>query len=105
MSLGIFLNIMCTIHVIAAINGHCFAGVVGSVLACDYRVMTSGNAWFCLNETCLSINHAFSSVSFSLTRMNLQIDLGVSLSLSMAALINYKLPYSFIVRKARTGDD
>ncbi|KAF4596360.1 hypothetical protein EYR40_007952 [Pleurotus pulmonarius] len=41
------------IPVIAAINGHCFAGGFMLSLACDYRVMTDGakrNAWLCMNE-------------------------------------------------------
>ncbi|KAF9513432.1 hypothetical protein BS47DRAFT_967840 [Hydnum rufescens UP504] len=36
--------------IIAAINGHCFAAGFVLALACDYRVMTSGRAWCCLNE-------------------------------------------------------
>ncbi|KAI0749508.1 ClpP/crotonase [Daedaleopsis nitida] len=41
------------IPVIAAINGHSFAGGMILALACDYRVMTDGskrNAWMCMNE-------------------------------------------------------
>ncbi|TEB34690.1 ClpP/crotonase [Coprinellus micaceus] len=41
------------IPVIAAINGHAFAGGLMLSLACDYRVMTDGtkrNAWVCMNE-------------------------------------------------------
>lgn len=39
--------------IIAAINGHCFAGGMMLSLACDYRVMTDGTkrrAWMCMNE-------------------------------------------------------
>jgi enoyl-CoA hydratase/carnithine racemase len=41
------------IPIIAAINGHCYAGGFMLSLACDYRVMTDGssrNAWLCMNE-------------------------------------------------------
>jgi enoyl-CoA hydratase/carnithine racemase len=41
------------VPVIAAINGHAFAGGLMLSLACDYRVMTDGtkrNAWVCMNE-------------------------------------------------------
>jgi len=36
--------------IICAINGHAFAAGFFLALACDYRVMTSGNAWCCMNE-------------------------------------------------------
>jgi hypothetical protein len=42
-----------TVPVVAAINGHCFAGGFGLALASDYRVMVDGaarNAWMCMNE-------------------------------------------------------
>jgi len=35
---------------IAALNGHTFAAGFMLALACDYRVMTSGKAWACMNE-------------------------------------------------------
>ncbi|KAF9048516.1 ClpP/crotonase-like domain-containing protein [Panaeolus papilionaceus] len=41
------------IPVIAAINGHCYAGGFMLSLVCDYRIMTDGssrNAWLCMNE-------------------------------------------------------
>jgi Delta3-Delta2-enoyl-CoA isomerase len=44
---------MLPVPVVAAINGHCFAGGMMLSLACDYRVMTDGskrNAWITMNE-------------------------------------------------------
>ena len=41
------------VPVIAAINGHSFAGGMILAMACDYRVMTDGskrNAWMSMNE-------------------------------------------------------
>lgn len=41
------------VPIVAAINGHCFAGGMMFALCCDYRVMTDGekrNAWMCMNE-------------------------------------------------------
>jgi enoyl-CoA hydratase/carnithine racemase len=38
------------IPVIAAINGHAFAGGGVIALACDFRVMRNDRGWFCLNE-------------------------------------------------------
>ncbi|WVQ85591.1 hypothetical protein IAT38_007757 [Cryptococcus sp. DSM 104549] len=35
---------------IGAINGHAFAGGMVLALCCDYRVITSGKGWFCMNE-------------------------------------------------------
>jgi len=64
--------------VIAAVNGHCFAAAFVLALACDYRVMTSGRAWCCMNE----------------------IEFGAPMPSAMAAVLNYKLPTAHIVRKA-----
>ena len=41
------------VPIIAAVNGHSFAGGMVLAMACDYRVMTDGskrNAWMCMNE-------------------------------------------------------
>lgn len=38
------------IPVVCAMNGHTFAGAFIIAMACDYRVMTSGKAWACMNE-------------------------------------------------------
>ncbi|KAI4527055.1 ClpP/crotonase [Schizophyllum commune Loenen D] len=55
------------IPVIAAINGHCFAGGFMLSLACDYRVMTDGlkrNAWISMNEIHFGAPwpHAFAAI-------------------------------------------
>ena len=45
------------VPVIAAVNGHTFAGGMALAMACDYRVMTDGskrNAFICMNEVCVS---------------------------------------------------
>ncbi|KAG9013917.1 hypothetical protein FRB94_004297 [Tulasnella sp. JGI-2019a] len=38
------------IPTVCALNGHTFAAGFMLALACDYRVMTSGRAWACMNE-------------------------------------------------------
>ncbi|WVQ71084.1 hypothetical protein IAR50_000609 [Cryptococcus sp. DSM 104548] len=35
---------------VGALNGHVFAGGMVIALACDYRIMTSGKGWMCMNE-------------------------------------------------------
>jgi len=69
---------MFSVPVIAAINGHCFAGAFVLALTCDYRVMTSGRAWCCMNE----------------------LEFGAPMPTSMAAVLNYKLPTARIARDA-----
>ncbi|KAF9503722.1 hypothetical protein BS47DRAFT_1402137 [Hydnum rufescens UP504] len=64
--------------VIAAINGHCFAAAFGVALMCDYRVMTSGRAWCCMNEA----------------------DLGAPFPPSGAAILNYRFPNAAVIRAA-----
>ncbi|KAG8885654.1 hypothetical protein FRB97_000097 [Tulasnella sp. 331] len=38
------------IPTVCALNGHTFAAGFMLALACDYRIMTSGRAWACMNE-------------------------------------------------------
>ncbi|WRT65924.1 uncharacterized protein IL334_002875 [Kwoniella shivajii] len=38
------------LYTIAAINGHAFAGGMILALSCDYRVITSGKGFLCMNE-------------------------------------------------------
>ncbi|KAF8320805.1 ClpP/crotonase [Clavulina sp. PMI_390] len=63
--------------VVAAINGHAFAGGFILALVCDYRIITSGKAWCSMNERLL----------------------GAPLPTSVNAIINYRLPESAIIRK------
>jgi len=68
------------IPIIAAINGHCFAGGFMLALACDYRIMTDGskrNAWICMNE----------------------VHFGAPWPLSFGALMRAKLPDARLHRK------
>ncbi|KZT59165.1 ClpP/crotonase [Calocera cornea HHB12733] len=41
--------------IICAMNGHTFAAGLVFALACDYRVMTSGKAWCCMNEVLFGV--------------------------------------------------
>ncbi|KAI9000527.1 ClpP/crotonase [Trametes punicea] len=68
------------IPIIAAVNGHAFAGGMVLALACDYRVMTDGskrNAWLCMNE----------------------IHFGGTLPLALTALLKAKAPTPQVLRK------
>ncbi|KAI0370350.1 ClpP/crotonase [Pilatotrama ljubarskyi] len=68
------------IPVIAAVNGHAFAGGMVLAMTCDYRVMTDGskrNAWLCMNE----------------------IHFGATLPLSLAAVLKAKAPNPQVLRK------
>lgn len=68
------------IPIVAAINGHCFAGGFILSLACDYRVMIDGskrNAWLCMNE----------------------IQFGAAWPLSFTAILNTKVNSSTLRRK------
>lgn len=52
------------IPTIAALNGHTFAAGFCLALSCDYRVMTSGKAWACMNEIQFGapFPHSFSAI-------------------------------------------
>jgi enoyl-CoA hydratase/carnithine racemase len=67
----IFARVLASpLAIVAALNGHAFAGGAMLALACDFRVMRSDRGFFCIPE----------------------IDLGLPLSPGMAALIQAKLP-------------
>jgi len=65
------------IPTIAAINGHAFAAGFILSLACDYRVMQTARGWCSMNEVLF----------------------GAPMPYSFAALLNYKLPSSKMVRE------
>ncbi|KAG8921962.1 hypothetical protein FRC01_014680 [Tulasnella sp. 417] len=52
------------IPTIAALNGHTFAAGFVLAMCCDYRVMTSGKAWACMNEVHFGapFPHSFSAI-------------------------------------------
>ncbi|KAG8969120.1 hypothetical protein FRC03_004435 [Tulasnella sp. 419] len=52
------------IPIVAALNGHTYAAGFMLALACDYRVMTSGRAWACMNEVHFGapLPHSFSAI-------------------------------------------
>jgi len=67
----IFARVLASpLGIVAALNGHAFAGGAMLALACDFRVMRSDRGFFCIPE----------------------IDLGLPLSPGMAALIQSRLP-------------
>ncbi|KZO96654.1 ClpP/crotonase [Calocera viscosa TUFC12733] len=65
------------IPIICAMNGHTFAAGLVLALACDYRVMTSGKAWCCMNEVLF----------------------GAPLPATVSAILRAKLPNAVILRK------
>ena len=78
------------VPIIAAVNGHSFAGGMVLAMACDYRVMTDGskrNAWMCMNEVCpISFLHS----EFKL--ISAQIHFGPALPVAFTALTRSKFP-------------
>ena len=51
--IDLHVRVLDPVPVIAAINGHTFAGGMVLALSCDYRIMTDGskrNAWMSMNE-------------------------------------------------------
>ena len=57
------------IPVIAAMNGHTFAGGVGLAMACDWRVMRSDRGYICLNE--IDVPIAFPRLTYALFKPKL----------------------------------
>ncbi|KAJ9127387.1 hypothetical protein QFC24_000794 [Naganishia onofrii] len=75
---------------IAAINGHAFAGGYMMALLCDFRLMTDGRAWCCMNEI-LSTS---------------QIDFGAPMPPFFARLLHLRLSHTRsanILRKTLLG--
>jgi len=66
---------------VAAITGHAFAGGFLFSLACDFRVMTNGKAWGCMNE----------------------IEFGAPFPPLFAALLRYRMPSPALLRKCGLG--
>ncbi|KAF8580264.1 ClpP/crotonase [Ramaria rubella] len=56
------------IPLVAAINGHAFAGgwILGA--ACDYRIMSSGKCWACMNEVHLGSDFPHATMVFLRTK-------------------------------------
>lgn len=86
------------VPVIAAINGHCFAGGFMLALCCDYRVMTDGSrrrAWLCMNEVPFTSYSLLVSTRarwiIQLTQSFFQIHFGAPWPLSLAAILNAKV--------------
>ena len=53
LAIDLHIRVLDPVPVIAAINGHIFAGGMVLALSCDYRIMTDGskrNAWMSMNE-------------------------------------------------------
>ncbi len=69
------------IPVIAALNGHTFAGGAFLALSCDYRIMREDRGWFCLSE----------------------VDVGVPIGEQNTALLLAKVPPATARDAALTG--
>ena len=88
------------VPVIAAVNGHSFAGGMVLAMACDYRVMTDGtkrNAWMSMNEVRSLFRHRKAETQHALELH--QIHFGAQIPLSLMAVLRAKASNAQVLRK------
>lgn len=65
--------LMLPIPVIAAVNGHAFAGGAFLAMAADFRVMREDRGWFCVSEVDVGVPIGYSMMSLLAAKLSPQV--------------------------------